>query len=148
MVNQSKLFSFKIKRQAKTVFPSDIERTVVKISRKCHNYQAQPVQSTKTKKRPGANSDRTNVIHEAIDIQTHKEYDRGSNHFGTVSFTVRVQYVFRVFKCVLSVITKTRLLNISPPKTESFQIKILIFSYFCSKHRLLVLVRTASARRF
>ena len=41
------------------------------------------------------------------------------------------------------------ILKNSPPKTESFQIKILIFfSYFCSKHRLWVPVRTASARRF
>ena len=29
MVIQKKMFSFKIKRQAKTVFPSDVERTVV-----------------------------------------------------------------------------------------------------------------------
>ena len=29
MVIQNKLFSFKIKRQAKNVFPSDVERTVV-----------------------------------------------------------------------------------------------------------------------
>ena len=37
-----------------------------------------------------------------------------------------------------------------PPKTEIFQIKKKtdIFSYFCSKHRLWVLVRTASVRRF
>ena len=28
MVNQNKIFSFKIKRQAKSVFPSDVERTV------------------------------------------------------------------------------------------------------------------------
>ena len=34
------------------------------------------------------------------------------------------------------------ILKISPPKTGSFQIKILI--YFCSKHRLWVLVRNAS----
>ena len=38
----------------------------------------------------------------------------------------------------------SNILKISPPKTESYQIKILIFSYFCSKHRLWVLVRTAS----
>ena len=31
---------------------------------------------------------------------------------------------------------QTSILKISPPKTESFQIKILIFfSYFCSKHQ-------------
>ena len=36
--------------------------------------------------------------------------------------------------------------KISPPKTENFQIKKLwYFSYFCSKHRLWVLVRTTSA---
>ena len=29
MVIQNKIFSFKIKRQAKNVFPSDVERTVV-----------------------------------------------------------------------------------------------------------------------
>ena len=29
MVNQNKIFSFKIKRQAKNVFPRDVERTVV-----------------------------------------------------------------------------------------------------------------------
>ena len=28
MVNRNKMFSFKIKRQAKNVFPSDVERTV------------------------------------------------------------------------------------------------------------------------
>ena len=33
-------------------------------------------------------------------------------------------------------------------KTESFQIQILIFSHFCSKHRLWVLVIVASVRRF
>ena len=36
----------------------------------------------------------------------------------------------------------------SPPETEHFQIKKLIFSYVCSKHRLLVPVRTALPRRF
>ena len=35
-------------------------------------------------------------------------------------------------------------LKILPLKTENFQIKnSVIFSYFCSKHRLWVLVRTA-----
>ena len=43
----------------------------------------------------------------------------------------------------------SNILKISPPKTESFQIKNSdIFYYFCSKHRLWVLVRTASVRRF
>ena len=42
----------------------------------------------------------------------------------------------------------SNIFKISPPKTESFQIKILIFfSYCCSKHRLWVLVWTASPRR-
>ena len=40
-------------------------------------------------------------------------------------------------------------LKILPPKDENFQIKkIWYFSYFCSKHRLWVLVKTASKRRF
>ena len=43
----------------------------------------------------------------------------------------------------------SNILIISPPKTENFQIKkIWYFSYFCSKHRLWVLVKTASSRRF
>ena len=33
----------------------------------------------------------------------------------------------------------SNILKISPPKTEHFQIKILMFSYFCSKYRLWVL---------
>ena len=33
-------------------------------------------------------------------------------------------------------------------KTENFQTKKWYFSYFCSKHRLWVLLRTASPRRF
>ena len=49
-------------------------------------------------------------------------------------------------------ITKTRLFkyidNFTTKKPESFQIKIWYFPYFCSKHRLWVLVRTASARGF
>ena len=45
--------------------------------------------------------------------------------------------------------TYSSILKILPPKNENFQIKNSdIFSYFCSKHRLWVLVRTASARRF
>ena len=35
-----------------------------------------------------------------------------------------------------------------PPKTENFQIKNWYFSYFCSKHRLCVLIGTASVRQF
>ena len=31
MVNQNKIFSFEIKRQAKNIFPRDVERTVVSI---------------------------------------------------------------------------------------------------------------------
>ena len=41
------------------------------------------------------------------------------------------------------------ILKILQPKPENFQIKkFRYFSYFCSKHRLWVLVRTASPRRF
>ena len=43
----------------------------------------------------------------------------------------------------------TCILKISPPKTGSFQTKeYWYFSNFCSKHKLWVLVRTASPRRF
>ena len=42
----------------------------------------------------------------------------------------------------------SNILKISLPKTESFHIKILKFSYFCSKHRLWVLIRTALQRQF
>ena len=48
-------------------------------------------------------------------------------------------------------ITKTSLLKYTESfttKNENFEMKILIFSQFCLKHRLLVLVRTTSARRF
>ena len=43
----------------------------------------------------------------------------------------------------------SNIVKISPAKTQNLQIKILwYFSYFCSKHWLWVLVRTASERRF
>ena len=43
----------------------------------------------------------------------------------------------------------SNILKILQPKRENFQIKkFWCFSCFCSKHRLWVLVRTASARRF
>ena len=45
--------------------------------------------------------------------------------------------------------TYSNILKIFPPKNEIFQIKKSdIFSYFCSNHRLWVLDRTASTRRF
>ena len=43
--------------------------------------------------------------------------------------------------------TYSNILKIST-KTENFQTKNSYFSYFCSKHRLWVLVRTVSLRRF
>ena len=49
-------------------------------------------------------------------------------------------------------ITKTRLFkymeNFTSKKLKFSDKKLWYFSYFCSKHRLWVLVRTASARRF
>ena len=49
-------------------------------------------------------------------------------------------------------ITKTRLFkyteNLTTKKWKFSDKKFWYFSYFCSKHRLSVLVRTASARRF
>ena len=52
------------------------------------------------------------------------------------------------------VITKTRLYNFDPLKPHFYKVKLgftglyIIFSYFAKKHRLWVLVRTASPRRF
>ena len=50
-------------------------------------------------------------------------------------------------------ITKTCLYNFDPFKPHFCIVKLclqgyILFSYFCSKHRLWVLVRTASSRRF
>ena len=51
--------------------------------------------------------------------------------------------------CTLRKHAYSNVLKILHPKNENSQIKISdIFSYFCSKHRLRVLVRTASPRRF
>ena len=53
-----------------------------------------------------------------------------------------------------NIITKTCLYNFDPLKPHFYIVKhgftgvCTIFSYFCSKHRLWVLVRTASSRRF
>ena len=56
------------------------------------------------------------------------------------------------FNSFENVITKTRLFkyieNFTSKNIKFSDKKILYFSYFCSKHRLWVLVRTASARRF
>ena len=53
-----------------------------------------------------------------------------------------------------NIITKTYLYNFDPLKPHLYIVKLgftgvyIILSYFCSKHRLWVLVRTASLRRF
>ena len=55
-------------------------------------------------------------------------------------------------KATIYIITKTRLFkyteNFSTKKWKISDKKFWYFSYFCSKHRLWVLVRTASMRRF
>ena len=49
-----------------------------------------------------------------------------------------------LFSAILQKHTYSNILKILQPKQENFQIKkFLYFSYFCSKHRLWVLVRTA-----
>ena len=57
-----------------------------------------------------------------------------------------------VYPKMNSYITKTRLFkyteNFTAKKRKFSDKKIWFFSYFCSKHRLWVLVRTASMRRF
>ena len=67
-------------------------------------------------------------------------------------FSSHLDVFMQVNITYLSTLQKHAYLNIkkiSSPKTENFEIKNSdIFSYFCSKHRLWVLVRTASARRF
>ena len=53
------------------------------------------------------------------------------------------------WRCALRENAYSNMLKISSPKNENFQIKkFWYFSYFCSKHRLWVVVRTASTRRF
>ena len=72
---------------------------------------------------------------------------------------VVTQLVFRclgkavLHDCVLSLTLRkhaySNTLKILPPKNDKFSDKTFwYFSYFCSKHRLRVLVRTASSRRF
>ena len=63
------------------------------------------------------------------------------------------KFIFVTFSPLTLSITKTRLCKYvenftSKKKLKNFRQKPLIFSYFCSKHRLWVLVRTASARWF
>ena len=60
----------------------------------------------------------------------------------------RVIYKYNPDSMVLRKHAYSNIQKISPPKTEKFQTKNWYFSYFCSKHRLWVLVRTASSRRF
>ena len=48
------------------------------------------------------------------------------------------------FTCALRKHAYSNILKILPPKNENFQIKILIFFNFCSKHRLWALVRPQS----
>ena len=72
---------------------------------------------------------------------------------GTISYSVKrmCKLIWVLFGCSLH-ITKTRLFkyteNFSTKKWKISDKKFWYFSYFCSKHRLWVLVRTASARRF
>ena len=66
-------------------------------------------------------------------------------------FLLAICWDFLVFWLQIATLLKHFISNrkkISPPKTENFQIKNWYFSYFCSKHRLCVLVRTASGGGF
>ena len=62
-----------------------------------------------------------------------------------------ISTLYTVCRClILTTLRKHAYSNIlwtSPPKMKTFRWKILV-SYFFSKHKLWVLVRTASARRF
>ena len=71
--------------------------------------------------------------------------------FSVVSFVIpkEIYFNFLLYMSLRKHACST-ILKILPPKNENFQISILIFFflYFSSKHRLWVLVRTASARQF
>ena len=54
--------------------------------------------------------------------------------------------VFMINQITLQKHAYSIIVKISLPNTEIFQTKILIFSYFSSKQRLWILVRTASRR--
>ena len=80
------------------------------------------------RERWGTNKDKTNAIYETTDAQTKKNYKRG--------------------------ITKTYLYNFDPLKPHFYIVKLgftgvyIIFLISAQKHRLWLLVRTASPRRF
>ena len=66
MVHQNKIFSFKIKRQAKNVFPRDVKRTVDPWLSKvgpANSDQNVPVPSTLTLPVPSKDSDQTVQLH-------------------------------------------------------------------------------------
>ena len=83
-----------------------------------------------------------------------------SNEYHNISFLLRTKkninkntlsgaLVFRRRSHILRKHGYSNTMNILPPNDENFQIKkFWYFSYFCSKHRLRVLVRTASMRWF
>ena len=78
------------------------------------------------------------------------DVNKGSNiYIQLQSLLFFLFYLFCIFKGPLRKHANSNILKISPPKDWKFSAKNSdIFSYFCSKHRLGVLVRTASARWF
>ena len=83
----------------------------------------------------------------ALSIRT----DRPEQTVPTQSRRLRILRLIRI-NTVCQYITKTRLFkyteNFTTQKGKISNEKFWYFSYFCSKHRLWVIVRTASARRF
>ena len=116
MVNQNKNISFKIKRQAKHVFPSEAKRTVDLFT---SHLQSRPNDLN------GSGRLRCLTLQTAIDFH----------------------YTFYT-------ITKTRLYNFDPLKPHFYIVNLrftgytLFFLISAQKHRLWVLIRTASPRRF
>ena len=70
------------------------------------------------------------------------KFDPLKPQFYIVKLRITGVYIFSYFRSKHSNIQ-----NILPPKIENFRIKNsdIFFSYFCSKHRLWILVRTAEA---
>ena len=107
----------------------------MKIHRKRYGHEAQLIRGTKCRR------DEIKLLNYFVCLFLKKN----------VLFQLNIWNLSHIF-CTFLFITKTRLfkyIEIFISKNWKFSDKKLwYFSYFCSKHRLWVLIRTASARRF
>ena len=82
----------------------------------------------------------------AFTDKTFKSHANGWLHFPLISLYCVLQ--LQPISFILRKHNYSNILEILPPENENFQIKkFWYFSYFCSKHRLWILVRTASSRQ-